>query len=89
MDSGNFFHSAWRRHESSYTNFGRLLLEVYWSIVLSHINYGCVVYGSTSNSTLKNLDHVHHMALKIFSGAFCTLPVQSLYVNSNQLPLDQ
>ncbi|GFT42987.1 RNase H domain-containing protein [Trichonephila clavipes] len=28
------------------------------------------------------------MALRICSGAFCTSPVQSLYVNCNQLPLD-
>ncbi|GFY35368.1 RNase H domain-containing protein [Trichonephila clavipes] len=54
----------------------------------SRIDYGCVVYGSACNSTLKKLDPVHHMALRICSGAFRTSPVQSLYVNCNQFPLD-
>ncbi|GFW05484.1 probable RNA-directed DNA polymerase from transposon X-element [Trichonephila clavipes] len=56
------------------------LLRVYQAIVLSRIDYGCVVYGSACNSTLKKLDPVHHMALRICSGAFRTSPVQSLYV---------
>ncbi|GFT13876.1 probable RNA-directed DNA polymerase from transposon X-element [Trichonephila clavipes] len=64
------------------------LLRVYQAIVLSRIDYGCVVYGSACNSTLKKLDPVHHRALRICSGAFRTSPVQSLYVNCHQLPLD-
>ncbi|GFU50733.1 probable RNA-directed DNA polymerase from transposon X-element [Trichonephila clavipes] len=64
------------------------LLRVYQAIVLSRIDYGCVAYGSACNSTLKKLDPVHHMALRICSGAFRTSPVQSLYVNCHQLPLD-
>ncbi|GFT84068.1 putative RNA-directed DNA polymerase from transposon BS [Trichonephila clavipes] len=52
------------------------LLRVYQAIVLSRIDYGCVVYGSACNSTLKKLDPVHHMALKICSGAFRTSPMQ-------------
>ncbi|GFW81559.1 RNase H domain-containing protein [Trichonephila clavipes] len=51
------------------------------AIVLSRIDYGCVVYGSVCNSTLRKLDPVHHMALRICSGAFRTSPVQSLYVH--------
>ncbi|GFU21498.1 RNase H domain-containing protein [Trichonephila clavipes] len=58
------------------------------AIVLSRIDYGCVAYGSACNSTLQKLDPVHHMALRICSGAFRTSPVQSLYVNGHQLPLD-
>ncbi|GFT53931.1 RNase H domain-containing protein [Trichonephila clavipes] len=64
------------------------LLRVYQAIVLSRIDYGCVAYGSACNSTLQKLDPVHHMALRICSGAFRTSPVQSLYVNRHQLPLD-
>ncbi|GFU71542.1 RNase H domain-containing protein [Trichonephila clavipes] len=54
----------------------------------SRIDYGCVAYGSACKSTLQKLDPVHHMALRICSGAFRTSPVQSLYVNCHQLPLD-
>ncbi|GFV21099.1 RNase H domain-containing protein [Trichonephila clavipes] len=64
------------------------LLRVYQAIVLSRIDYGCVAYGSACNSTLQKLDPVHHMALRICSGAFRTSPVQSLYVNCHQLSLD-
>ncbi|GFT13428.1 putative RNA-directed DNA polymerase from transposon X-element [Trichonephila clavipes] len=59
------------------------LLRVYQAIVLSRIDYGCVAYGSACNSTLQKLDPVHHMALRICSGAFRTSPVQSLYVMSS------
>ncbi|GFS68013.1 putative RNA-directed DNA polymerase from transposon X-element [Trichonephila clavipes] len=64
------------------------LLRVYQAIILSRIDYGCVVYGSACNSTRKKLNPVHHMALRICFGAFRTSPVQSLYVHCNQLPLD-
>ncbi|GFW55897.1 probable RNA-directed DNA polymerase from transposon X-element [Trichonephila clavipes] len=62
--------------------------RVYQAIVLSRIDYGCVAYGSACKSTLQKLDPVHHMALRICPGAFRTSPVQSLYVNCHQLPLD-
>ncbi|GFU70958.1 putative RNA-directed DNA polymerase from transposon X-element [Trichonephila clavipes] len=64
------------------------LLRVYQSIVLSRRDYGCAIYGSACYSALKKLDPVHHMALRIFSGAFRTSPVQSHYVDFNQLSLD-
>ncbi|GFT57575.1 putative RNA-directed DNA polymerase from transposon X-element [Trichonephila clavipes] len=54
------------------------LLRVYQAIVLSRIDYGCVIYGSACNSTLRKLNPVPHMALRICSGAFRTSPVQSL-----------
>ncbi|GFT15654.1 RNase H domain-containing protein [Trichonephila clavipes] len=60
----------------------------YEYIVLSYMDYGCAIYGSACNSVLKKLDPFHHMALRICSGVFRTSPVQSLYVNYNQLPLD-
>ncbi|GFX25549.1 putative RNA-directed DNA polymerase from transposon X-element [Trichonephila clavipes] len=64
------------------------LLRVYQAIVLSRIDYGCVAYGSACNSTLQKLELVKHMAMRISSGLFRTSPVQSLYVNCHQLPLD-
>ncbi|GFT73817.1 RNase H domain-containing protein, partial [Trichonephila clavipes] len=73
--------TSWGRIEHHYSG-------VYQAIVLSRIDYGCVAYGSACNSTLQKLDPVHHMALRICSGAFRTSPVQSLYVNCHQLPLD-
>ncbi|GBN39928.1 hypothetical protein AVEN_21763-1 [Araneus ventricosus] len=51
------------------------------------IDYGCMVYGSARATVLRRLDTIHHSALRIFSGAFRTSPVESLYVICNQLPL--
>ncbi|GFU04143.1 RNase H domain-containing protein [Trichonephila clavipes] len=64
------------------------LLRVYQALILSRLDYGCVVYGSAHASVLRRLDTIHHSALRIFSGAFRTLPVQSFYVTCNQLPLN-
>ncbi|GBN17019.1 hypothetical protein AVEN_64995-1 [Araneus ventricosus] len=63
------------------------LLRIYEALILSRIDYGCIAYGSSSNSALKKLDTVHHSALRICSGAFRTSPVQRLYVVCHQLPL--
>ncbi|GFX88551.1 putative RNA-directed DNA polymerase from transposon X-element [Trichonephila clavipes] len=64
------------------------LLRVYQALILSRLDYGCVVYGSARASVLKRLDTVHHSALRICSGAFRTSPVTSLYVVYHQPPLE-
>ncbi|GBN02577.1 putative RNA-directed DNA polymerase from transposon X-element [Araneus ventricosus] len=63
------------------------LLRIYQAVILSRIDYGCFVYGSTRSSALRRLDTVHHSALRICSGAFRTSPVESLYTICHQLPL--
>ncbi|GFW07830.1 putative RNA-directed DNA polymerase from transposon X-element [Trichonephila clavipes] len=57
------------------------LLRVYQALILSRLDYGCVVYGSARASVLKRLDTVHHSALRICPGAFRISPVTSLYVS--------
>ncbi|GFU91629.1 putative RNA-directed DNA polymerase from transposon X-element [Trichonephila clavipes] len=64
------------------------LLRVYQALILSRLDYGCVVYGSAGASVLKRLDTIHHSALRICSGAFRTSPVTSLYVVCHQPPLE-
>ncbi|GFU90491.1 RNase H domain-containing protein [Trichonephila clavipes] len=77
---------------SFYKTFERMrivsLLRVYQALILSHLDYGCVVYGSARASVLKRLDTIHHSALRICSGAFRTSPVTSLYVVCHQPPLE-
>ncbi|XP_055932957.1 uncharacterized protein LOC129962980 [Argiope bruennichi] len=46
-----------------------------------------MVYGSTRPTVLRQLDTIHHSALRICSGAFRTSPVESLYVTCHELPL--
>ena len=54
----------------------------------SELDYGCQIYSSASKSKLDALNIVHSMGLRICSGAFRTSPVESLYVDTHQLPLD-
>ncbi|GBN86300.1 putative RNA-directed DNA polymerase from transposon BS [Araneus ventricosus] len=56
------------------------LLKIYKSLILSKLDYGCMIYGSASKSVLQILDPVHHLGLRLASGAFRTSPVHSLYV---------
>ena len=46
------------------------------------------MYGSARPSYIKQLDTVHNQGLRLCLGAFCTSPVQSLYVEANEPPLD-
>ena len=64
------------------------LLNLYNSLCRSKLDYGCEIYSSACKTKLKELDVVHNQGLRICSGAFRTSPVESLYVDTNQLPLD-
>ena len=64
------------------------LLKLYDSLCRSKLDYGCQIYSSASKTKLKELDVVHNMGLRICSGAFRTSPVESIYIDTNELPLD-
>ena len=63
------------------------LLRLYTSLCLSKLEYGCQIYGSAFKSLLGKLDVVHNMGLRIFTGAYRTSPVDSLYVDYGIPPL--
>ena len=52
------------------------LLHLYHSLVRSKVSYGCIVYRTARTSYL------------IYMGAFRTSSVDSLYVETNEPPLD-
>ncbi|GBN16318.1 hypothetical protein AVEN_221893-1 [Araneus ventricosus] len=62
------------------------LHRVYQAVILSSIDYECMVYGCARPTVLRRLDTIHHSALRICYGAFRTSPVESLYVICHQLP---
>ena len=64
------------------------LLRLYDSLCQSKIEYGCQLYSSACASKLKELDVVHNAGLRICSGAYRTSPVESIYVDTHELPLD-
>ena len=51
----------------------------------SKLDYGCIVYGSASNTNLRQLDSIHNSGLRLALGAFCT----SLYTEANEALLEE
>ncbi|GFQ74797.1 putative RNA-directed DNA polymerase from transposon BS [Trichonephila clavata] len=64
------------------------LLRLYRALIRSKLDYGSVVYSSACKSLLKILDSVHHQGLRLCLGAFRTSPVESLYAEAYEPPLD-
>ena len=60
------------------------LLKLYWALVRSKLDYGCIIYGSARKSNLQMLDPIHNQGLRLILGAFRTFPVASLYVEANE-----
>ena len=52
------------------------------------MDYGCLVYGSASKTALAKLDPVHNQGLRLSLGAFRSSPVESLYVEAHEPPLE-
>ena len=65
------------------------LLTLYRTIVRSKLDYGCIVYGTASNTNLRQLDRIHNAGLRLALGAFCTSPVSSMYTEANEAPLEK
>ena len=65
------------------------LLMLYRAIVGSKLDYGCVVYGTASNTNLRQLDSIHNTGLRLALRAFCTSLVSSLYAETNEAPLEE
>ena len=65
------------------------LLMLYRTIVRSKLDYGCVGYGTASNTNLRQRDSIHNAGLRLALGAFCTSPVSSMYTEANEAPLEE
>ena len=64
------------------------LLKLYRSLVRSKLVYVCIVSGSAAKTSLAKQDHVHNQGLRLSLGAFRSSPVESLYVEANEPPLE-
>lgn len=74
----------------SHTTWGsdrKCLLDLYKSLVRTRLDYGAVVYHSAAPCALKMLDPIHHLGIRLATGAFRTSPIQSLYAESNEWSL--
>ena len=52
------------------------------------MDYGGLIYGSASKTALAKLDPVHNQGLRLSLGAFRSSPVESLYVEAHEPPLE-
>ena len=66
----------------------KVLLRLYRSLVRSKLDYGCIVYGSARQSYLRKLDSIHNQGLRLALGTFRTSPVNSLYAEADEPPLN-
>ena len=64
------------------------LLKLYRSLVRSKLYYGCIGYGSASKTALAKLDPVHNRGLRLSLGAFRSSPVEILYAEAHEPPLE-
>ena len=64
------------------------LLKLYRCLVRSKWDYGCIVNGSASKKALAKLDPVHNQGLRLSLEAFRSSPVENLYVESHEPPLE-
>ena len=64
------------------------LLKLYDSLCWSKLDYGCQFYSSACKTLLSQLDVVHNMGLRLCSGAFKTSPIESIYVDTEHMPLN-
>ncbi|KAI7808137.1 hypothetical protein IRJ41_016520 [Triplophysa rosa] len=62
---------------------------IYYAVIRSNIDYGCVVYSSANKTLLKKIEVIQNQALRICCGAFRSSPVASLQVEMGELPLEQ
>lgn len=60
------------------------LLRVYRALIRSKLDYACQIYSSASGTSLRMLDTIHHLALRLCTGSFRTSPIPSLYVDSGE-----
>lgn len=64
------------------------LIRIFKSLILSKLDYGCIVYSSSNNGLLKSLDPVQNTAIRLSLGAFRSSPVTSLQCEASVMPLN-
>ena len=65
------------------------LLMLWRAIVWSKLDSDFIVYGTTLNTNLRQLDSIYNSGLTLALGAFCTSTVSSMYTKANEAPLEE
>ena len=75
----------------AHSNWGsdtKTLLKLFRSLVRSKLDYGSIVYRSADHKLLEKLNVIHRHGLRLCLGAFKSSPIESLYVEANEPPLE-
>lgn len=64
-----------------------ILLSLYRTLIRSKIDYGAIVYGTATPSTLKKIDVIHNTCLRMAIGAHRTSPIKSILSEAGEQPL--
>ena len=73
-------HTSWGAKRST-------IMMIYKALILSRIDYGCQIYGSASQASLKFLDPIHTQGIRLSTGAFRSSPNSSVLCESGEPPL--
>ena len=65
----------------------KVMLRIYRSHIRTKLDYGSSINSATRKSYLEKLQTVHNQGLRLSLGTFRTSPMQSLYIEANELPL--
>lgn len=63
------------------------LQSIYWALMRSVFDDGCIAYMSAAETNLKQLDVLQAQALRICSGSFKSSPVSAMQVEMGEIPL--
>ena len=66
----------------------RTILTMYQSLMHSRLDYGYIVNRLASRHVLRPLHAITTEALKIATGTFKSTPIDSLYILTNEMPLN-
>ena len=81
--------NPWTSWESSLVQNGVQIELYYWKYIAPLLDQNwIIVYGSASKRALAKLDPVHNQGLRLSLGAFRSSPVESLYVEAHEPPLE-
>lgn len=60
------------------------LFRIYRAIIRTKMDYGCQLYDTAKESVLYKLSVVHHICIRLCTGAFKSSPIKSLYSESGE-----
>lgn len=63
------------------------LMGVYYALLRSILDYGCIVYESASQTQLKRIDVIQTRGLRCILGAAKTTPIAAMQVELSEMPL--